>query len=77
MGDYLQKYKESIENPEKFWKDVARNFYWHDTAERINRHEQPVFESNFDVRKGPIFTRFMPGGKTIAVKFSLFSIFMS
>ncbi|GAU98943.1 hypothetical protein RvY_10013-2 [Ramazzottius varieornatus] len=64
MGDYLEKYKESIENPEKFWTDVARDFYWHDTTERMNRHQKPMFESNLDVRKGPIFTRFMPGAKT-------------
>ncbi len=28
LEDYKQKYKESVEAPEKFWGDVADNFYW-------------------------------------------------
>ena len=28
LEEYKQKYKESIETPEKFWADVAENFLW-------------------------------------------------
>ncbi len=28
FDDYLEQYKISIEQPEKFWGDVAENFTW-------------------------------------------------
>jgi acetyl-CoA synthetase len=28
-ADYEDKYKESIENPQKFWSEIAENFIWH------------------------------------------------
>ncbi len=26
--DYINKYNESVENPEKFWGDIASSFLW-------------------------------------------------
>ena len=28
FNDYLKKYKESVESPEKFWSSYAENFKW-------------------------------------------------
>jgi acetyl-CoA synthetase len=28
LEEYHERYKESVENPEKFWSDVAQNFLW-------------------------------------------------
>ena len=28
FDDYLKKYKESVESPEKFWSSYAENFKW-------------------------------------------------
>ena len=27
--EYENKYRESVENPEKFWSEIAENFTWH------------------------------------------------
>ncbi|HVX26448.1 MAG TPA: acetate--CoA ligase [Parafilimonas sp.] len=35
LEDYKQKYKESVEAPEKFWGDVADNFYWRKKWDKI------------------------------------------
>ena len=28
FDEYLKKYKESVESPEKFWSSYAENFKW-------------------------------------------------
>lgn len=35
LEDYQKKYKESIEAPEKFWADVAENFYWRKKWDKV------------------------------------------
>jgi len=35
FDDYLEKYKNSIEQPEKFWSEVAENFTWKKKWEKV------------------------------------------
>ena len=51
-------YKQSIEDPEKFFGDYARQFYWEKPFESVG----PVY--NFDMNKGPISIDWFQGGKT-------------
>eukprot|EP00887_Chlorella_sp_A99_P006559 scaffold3.g6559.t1 len=57
--DYSELYKQSVENPEKFWRDLAlRDFHWHKMP------NEKHMSYNFDVRKGPIYSRWFEGGET-------------
>ncbi|XP_046604395.1 acetyl-coenzyme A synthetase [Neodiprion virginianus] len=56
---YQEFYEQSIESPEKFWGQVAKQFHW----------ETPVKEGkfcsyNFDVSKGDVFIEWMEGAST-------------
>ena len=57
LDQYQALYKESIDDPEAFWGKVAEEFVWFEKPEKI-------LEYNFDIRKGPIFTKWFAGGKT-------------
>lgn len=59
MAQYDEMYKKSIDNPEEFWGDIARQFYW-ETPANIDK----FFTYNFDIRKGPIFTKWLEGATT-------------
>ena len=52
-------YKESIEDPSKFWSSIASEFYWKEPWNLEN-----IIRGNMDVTKGPISTSFFSGGKT-------------
>lgn len=53
-------YEESVSDPNKFWDRVAReNFHWEAFWDPQN-----VRSFNYDVRKGPIFTKWFEGGRT-------------
>ncbi|CAI5507804.1 unnamed protein product [Closterium sp. Naga37s-1] len=57
---YDQMWRQSIENPTRFWGNVASEFFWHkkwDAGASIVRH-------NFDVRNGPVAVEWFPGGYT-------------
>lgn len=57
LDEYRAKYHDSLEDPEMFWGEVARQFHW----------EAPwgkFFSYNFDVRKGPVFIRWLEGATT-------------
>ncbi|KAF4517788.1 hypothetical protein B566_EDAN002993 [Ephemera danica] len=58
MAKYRQAYQESIDDPAKFWGEIAKQFHW----------ETPVKESfysyNFDINKGPISIKWMEGATT-------------
>ena len=56
---YQQLYKESIDHPEKFWGNVAKQFHWETPADPKN-----FMSYNFDISKGPISIKFMQGGST-------------
>ncbi|XP_063739015.1 acetyl-coenzyme A synthetase, cytoplasmic isoform X4 [Eleginops maclovinus] len=55
---YKELYLKSIENPDEFWGDIAKDFFWK------TKHSGPFFEYNFDVTKGEIFIKFMEGAST-------------
>lgn len=56
---YQQMYKESIESPEKFWGEIAKQFHWETPADPKN-----FYSYNFDISKGPISIKWMEGATT-------------
>lgn len=58
MAEYEAMWKASLEEPEKFWGDMAKQFYWQTAFERVG----PEF--NFDRSKGPISVKWFHGGTT-------------
>uniref|UniRef100_A0A4W6EX13 Acetyl-coenzyme A synthetase n=1 Tax=Lates calcarifer TaxID=8187 RepID=A0A4W6EX13_LATCA len=48
----------SIENPDEFWGDVAKDFFWK------TKHTGQFLDYNFDVTKGEIFVKCMEGAST-------------
>ncbi|KAI6189610.1 Acetyl-coenzyme A synthetase [Aphelenchoides bicaudatus] len=54
MPGYQKMYERSIQSPSEFWISATKDLYF-------QRRSQKCLEYNFDVRKGPIFTRFMDG----------------
>ncbi len=40
LEEYQKQYKNSIENPNKFWDDIANEFYW-------KQHWEKTYESDF------------------------------
>lgn len=59
FNQYKELYRESCDNPQAFWQNVAKQFYWKRDADPAK-----FFEYNFDIRKGPVFIRWMAGAKT-------------
>ena len=57
MEQYHQMYKESVENPKAFWREIAKQFHWKTPPENFLTY-------NFNVDKGPIFIKWMEGAKT-------------
>ncbi|XP_043946122.1 acetyl-coenzyme A synthetase, cytoplasmic [Protopterus annectens] len=58
LETYKELYAKSVENPEEFWKGLAKEFYW---------EKQPTgqfLDYNFDVTKGKIYIEWMKGGIT-------------
>lgn len=58
LDEYKTMYKESIDNPEKFFGDMAKEFYWEKPFDSVG----PIY--NFDMNKGPISIDWFQGGKT-------------
>jgi len=56
---YQDLYKQSIENPENFWNNIAKQFHWETPVERDN-----FLSYNFDISKGKIFVKWMEGAST-------------
>lgn len=60
LDEYKRLYKLSLENPQKFWRDIAINgFYWDKLPS-----EKDFLNWNFDPTKGRIFIEWMKGAKT-------------
>lgn len=59
MSQYRELYKKSIDNPEEFWTDIAKQFYWETQADPKN-----FFNYNFDINKGPVNIKWMEGAST-------------
>ncbi|XP_063934722.1 acetyl-coenzyme A synthetase, cytoplasmic-like [Zophobas morio] len=57
IESYRAMHTRSIKDPEKFWGEVASEFYWNISWKR-------VLSYNFNVRNGPIFIKWFEGGKT-------------
>ncbi|XP_060914290.1 acetyl-coenzyme A synthetase, cytoplasmic-like isoform X3 [Labrus mixtus] len=55
---YKELYLRSIENPDEFWGDIAKDFFWK------TKHTGPFLDYNFDVTKGEIFIKCMDGATT-------------
>ncbi|XP_015736852.1 acetyl-coenzyme A synthetase, cytoplasmic isoform X7 [Coturnix japonica] len=58
LPDYRRLYRRSVEEPQEFWGDIAKEFYWK------QQHSGPFLRYNFDVTKGEIFVEWMKGAKT-------------
>lgn len=58
MTEYEEMYERSINDPEGFWKDIAQEFYWKQGP------KGKFFDYNIDVRKGPVYIKWMEGAKT-------------
>uniref|UniRef100_A0A1E1XHF2 Acetyl-coenzyme A synthetase n=1 Tax=Amblyomma aureolatum TaxID=187763 RepID=A0A1E1XHF2_9ACAR len=57
MAEYEEMHQRSLRDPEGFWKTIAQDFYW--------KHPPRKFvDYNIDVRKGPVYIRWMEGAKT-------------
>lgn len=59
MNQYKDMYKKSIDNPEKFWADIASQFHW-ETPYNVNK----FCSYNFDIKKGPISIKWLEGATT-------------
>lgn len=60
LEEYQRLYKLSIEDPQKFWRDIALNeFYW-----ETKPSERDFLNYNFDPTKGAIYVEWMKGAKT-------------
>uniref|UniRef100_A0A183BMH8 acetate--CoA ligase n=1 Tax=Globodera pallida TaxID=36090 RepID=A0A183BMH8_GLOPA len=57
MPAYLEMYRRSVNDPDKFWRCVAEQLHFEQFSER-------GLEWNFDHRKGDVFVRFMAGART-------------
>eukprot|EP00271_Cylindrocystis_brebissonii_P021327 TRINITY_DN7532_c1_g2_i2.p1 TRINITY_DN7532_c1_g2~~TRINITY_DN7532_c1_g2_i2.p1 ORF type:complete len:728 (+),score=124.79 TRINITY_DN7532_c1_g2_i2:69-2186(+) len=57
-AEYDALYRKSLDEPEEFWGDIARQFHWE------KEWESPITKSNFDVRNGPIDVQWFGGGRT-------------
>jgi len=58
FAEYEKLYKESVENPEKFFGAIANELYWQTPYKSVG----PKF--NFDTSKGPVASEWFAGGKT-------------
>lgn len=59
LEQYHDIYKQSLDNPESFWSDIAKQFHWETPYEK-----NKFFSYNFDITKGPIEIKWMEGAST-------------
>lgn len=59
--EYARLHAESLNNPQEFWSEVIKkaNFKFPTLPNPEN-----FFAFNFDVRKGPVYIKWMPGATT-------------
>lgn len=55
---FKEMYLKSVESPEEFWGDIAKEFFWK------TKHTGQFLDYNFDVTKGEIFVKCMDGATT-------------
>ncbi|XP_054153142.1 acetyl-coenzyme A synthetase, cytoplasmic-like [Oppia nitens] len=56
INEYKHLYKKSIEDPEAFWMDIAKEFYWKSWSQNND-----FLKYNFDLNNGPIYMKWMDG----------------
>jgi len=59
MEEYHRLHKESLDNPAKFWGDIAQQFHWETPS-----NPEDFCSYNFDRSKGKIFVKWMEGATT-------------
>lgn len=57
LSSYHELYKQSINNPDQFWKTIAAQLYFETPSNN-------GLEYNFDHRKGDVFVQFMSGARS-------------
>ena len=58
MEQYRKLYKQSVEDPEAFWGEIAKDFFFKE------QHTGKFLEYNFDPTKAPVSIKWMQGAKT-------------
>nr|XP_026690167.1 acetyl-coenzyme A synthetase, cytoplasmic [Ciona intestinalis] len=58
MDQYKEMYKQSVEEPGKFWGKIAETFYFK------KQHEGEFFDYNLDIRKGEVYIRCLSDATT-------------
>ncbi|XP_069778489.1 acetyl-coenzyme A synthetase, cytoplasmic-like isoform X3 [Narcine bancroftii] len=58
LETYKRMHRESVENPEGFWGEIAKGFYWNTPPTGA------ILDYNFDVTKGKVYVNFMKGATT-------------
>ncbi|XP_059045671.1 acetyl-coenzyme A synthetase [Achroia grisella] len=56
---YKEMHEKSLEDPETFWSDIVKEFYWQKRPQTGN-----FLRYNFDISKGSIFVKCMEGAET-------------
>ncbi len=57
MEEYEALYKQSIENPDGFWAEMAEQFYWEEKWDTVSDY-------NYTLSKGPVHIEWYKGAKT-------------
>ena len=57
--EYERLYRLSIQDPSTFWYEIGKEFYWKQFPKRDD-----VLKYNFDMKKGPIFTKWFLNSTT-------------
>lgn len=58
IEQYREMYQESITNPTAFWRKIASNLHW-----EVEDPSDDILTYNIDVKKGPVFVKFMEKAK--------------
>nr|CAD7601342.1 unnamed protein product [Timema genevievae] len=59
IKQYKDLYQKSIDSPDEFWSDVAKQFHWETPVP-----SEKFYSYNFDLTKGPIHIKWMEGATT-------------
>ena len=59
LEEYRELYKQSVEQPQIFWGNIAKDFYF-----KVAPQDDRFLDFNFDVNKGPISIKWMQGAVT-------------
>ncbi|XP_034938784.1 acetyl-coenzyme A synthetase [Chelonus insularis] len=59
MQQYKDMHEKSIKNPELFWSEIAKQFYWESQTSN-----DKFFSYNFDLNQGDVFIKWMEGAST-------------